>query len=196
MDFPGSPAVETPTYKARACAGLVAQPCPTPGDPTTVARRAALSMGLASQECLPGLPSPSPGDRPNSGTHLPASPVSCLGRRFCTAAPLGKPQGSTPAQGPEVLCAAHQGQALRQNNRDKPLLLLLTCKHWPRHRFSGRVPRHGKNINMSLLLAHCFSSVQSLSRVWLFATPWTAARQASLSITHSPSLLKLTSSSR
>ena len=27
-----------------------------------------------------------------------------------------------------------------------------------------------------------FSSVQSLSRVWLFATPWTAARQASLSI--------------
>ena len=28
------------------------------------------------------------------------------------------------------------------------------------------------------------SSVQSLSRVWLFATPWTAARQASLSITN------------
>ena len=35
-----------------------------------------------------------------------------------------------------------------------------------------------------------FSSVQSLSRVWLFATPWTAARQASLSITNSWSLLK------
>ena len=32
-----------------------------------------------------------------------------------------------------------------------------------------------------------FSSVQSLSRVRLFATPWTAARQASLSITNSPS---------
>ena len=30
-----------------------------------------------------------------------------------------------------------------------------------------------------------FSSVQSLSRVWLFATPWTAACQASLSITNS-----------
>ena len=29
-----------------------------------------------------------------------------------------------------------------------------------------------------------FSSVQSLSRVWLFATPWTTARQASLSITN------------
>ena len=34
------------------------------------------------------------------------------------------------------------------------------------------------------------SSVQSLSRVWLFATPWTAARQASLSITNSRSLLR------
>ena len=37
------------------------------------------------------------------------------------------------------------------------------------------------------------SSVQSLSRVRLFATPWTAARQASLSITSSRSLLKLMS---
>ena len=38
-----------------------------------------------------------------------------------------------------------------------------------------------------------FSSVQSLSRVWLFATPWTAACQASLSITNSWSLPKLIS---
>ena len=38
-----------------------------------------------------------------------------------------------------------------------------------------------------------FSSVQSLSCVRLFATPWTAARQASLSITSSLSLLKLMS---
>ena len=36
-----------------------------------------------------------------------------------------------------------------------------------------------------------FSSVQSLIRVQLFVTPWTAARQASLSITNSQSLLKL-----
>ena len=35
-----------------------------------------------------------------------------------------------------------------------------------------------------------FNSVQSLSCVQLFATPWTAARQASLSITNSWSLLK------
>ena len=37
------------------------------------------------------------------------------------------------------------------------------------------------------------SSVQSLSQIWLFATPWTAALQASLSITNSWSLLKLMS---
>ena len=35
--------------------------------------------------------------------------------------------------------------------------------------------------------------VQSLSRVWLFVTPWTATRQVSLSITNSQSLLQLTS---
>ena len=40
---------------------------------------------------------------------------------------------------------------------------------------------------------HLFSSVQSVSRVRLFVTPWTAARQAFLSITSSWSLLKLVS---
>ena len=38
-----------------------------------------------------------------------------------------------------------------------------------------------------------FSSVHSLSRIRLFATPWTAAHQASLSITNSRSLTKLMS---
>ena len=38
-----------------------------------------------------------------------------------------------------------------------------------------------------------FSSVQSLSCVQLFATPWTVAYQASLSITNSQNLLKLMS---
>ena len=39
----------------------------------------------------------------------------------------------------------------------------------------------------------CFSSVQSLRCVWLLATPWIAARHASLSITNSWSSLKLMS---
>ena len=43
------------------------------------------------------------------------------------------------------------------------------------------------------LISVQFSSVQLLSRVRLFASPWTAARQASLSITNSQSLFKLMS---
>ena len=43
------------------------------------------------------------------------------------------------------------------------------------------------------LISYQFSSVQSLSRGQLFATPWTVAHQASLSITNSRSLLKLRS---
>ena len=51
-----------------------------------------------------------------------------------------------------------------------------------------------KKIYWSLVhLQFVFSSVQPLSRVRLFATPWTASHQASLSTTNSRSLLKLMS---
>ena len=40
-------------------------------------------------------------------------------------------------------------------------------------------------------LTKSHQSVQSISRVWIFMAPWTAARQASLSIPNSWSLLKL-----
>ena len=40
-------------------------------------------------------------------------------------------------------------------------------------------------------LSHPISSVQSLSRVWLFATPWTAGCQTSLSITNFHSIVFL-----
>ena len=48
------------------------------------------------------------------------------------------------------------------------------------------------NYHIIALISHVskFSSVQSLSSVWFFATPWIAARQASLSITNFRSLLK------
>ena len=46
---------------------------------------------------------------------------------------------------------------------------------------------HGKRVHRTI------SSVQSLSHVQLFATPWTVACQASLSITNSRSLLRLMS---
>ena len=48
-------------------------------------------------------------------------------------------------------------------------------------------------ITLSLLIDFCLSSVQLLSCVQLFVTLWTAAQQASLSITDSWSLLKLMS---
>ena len=48
-----------------------------------------------------------------------------------------------------------------------------------------------KNIHSTSMAQ--FSSVQSLSCVWLFETPWTTAHQASLSITNSWSLPKLMS---
>ena len=50
---------------------------------------------------------------------------------------------------------------------------------------------HGtRTENFTICMEIQFSSVQSLSRVWLFATPWTAAHQASLSTTNSQSLPK------
>ena len=49
------------------------------------------------------------------------------------------------------------------------------------------------SVSLFLLRVFLFSSVQLLSHVWLFATPWIAARQASLSITDSGSSLRLTS---
>ena len=59
-------------------------------------------------------------------------------------------------------------------------------------------PRRGEQALILLRLCYRerhqqFSSIQSLSRVRLFVTPWTAARQVSLSITNSRSLLKLMS---
>ena len=56
--------------------------------------------------------------------------------------------------------------------------------------YSNRIQEHNKVLNLSIHIVIQVSSVQSLSHVRLFATPWTAAGQASLSITNSWSLLK------
>ena len=53
------------------------------------------------------------------------------------------------------------------------------------------ITSQGNNLYSNPCLS--ITSVQSLSRVWLFAIPWTAAHQASLSNTNSWSLLKLMS---
>ena len=69
---------------------------------------------------------------------------------------------------------------------------------WSEQSRSLKMSKKARNVCRVLSWAWCqaladgmFSSVHSLSRVWIFATPWTAARQASLSITNSQSLLKL-----
>ena len=54
-------------------------------------------------------------------------------------------------------------------------------------------PSHFNSLAMSFNVMVQFSSVQSLSHVPLFAIPWTTARQTSLSITNSQTLLKLMS---
>ena len=55
------------------------------------------------------------------------------------------------------------------------------------------LPQGYSGFSMSISSLFQSSSVQSLSHVWLFVTPWTTTRQSSLSITSSWSLLKLMS---
>ena len=117
--------------------------------PWTVACQAPLSMGFSRKEYRSQLAFPPPEDLPNQTL---VSYISCIGCRFFTTLPHGKPS------------------------------LYLTFSI-----YSGTL-----NICPTTRRSN-ISSVQSLSRVQLFVTPWTAARQASLSITNYRSLLKLMS---
>ena len=98
---------------------------------------------------------PIPGDPPHTGIRC-ASPAS--GGRFFTIEPPGKP---------------NKGNGEMENHLPKSLLL---------HLVSHTLFHHGPEKGCPSVQ---FSSVQSLSRVQLFATSWTAACQASLSITNS-----------
>ena len=68
------------------------------------------------------------------------------------------------------------------------ILYMCVCMHVHNHIFFIH-----SSVDEHLGCSHIISSVQLLSRVPLFVTPWTVARQASLSITNSRSLLKLIS---
>ena len=100
-----------------------------------------------------------------------------------------------------------QGEYLHHGNQQKTLLFWFT--HWP---IVLLIVMTGKVVSWvdllgfvgllvpvtttqlhSCILKVAISPVQSLSHVRLFATPWTAAHQAFLSITNSWSLLKLMS---
>ena len=64
---------------------------------------------------------------------------------------------------------------------------------WSAYFLPSTVPVVEKQMTECFSSVQFFGSVQSLSRVRLFATPWIAARQASLSITNSRRSPKLTS---
>ena len=112
------------------------------------------------------MPFPPPGDLPDPGTK-PASPV-LAGRSFTTEAP-GKPP---------ILTSRHSFSLNSQRTKLRPQsqvgLRKVTHRKWQSWNKNSK-----------------FCSVQSLSRVQLFATPWTAAHQPSPSITNSWNLLKL-----
>ena len=72
--------------------------------------------------------------------------------------------------------------------RDQTLVSCITGRF-----FTIWATREAQTISANHLKVVQFSSVHSLSRVQLFVTPWISARQASLSITNSRSLLKLMS---
>ena len=59
--------------------------------------------------------------------------------------------------------------------------------------FEIHLSNFGSQLLSTAIFRNSFNSVHSLSRVRLFATPWTAAHQGSLSITNSQSLFKLMS---
>ena len=82
-------------------------------------------------------------------------------------------------------------KSLFQHHNSKTLIL--RCSAFFIVQLSYPYMTTGKTIALTRWTFVQFSSVQSLSRVQLFATPWIAARQAFLSITNSRSSLRLTS---
>ena len=111
----------------------------------------------------------SPEDLPNPGIE-PRSPI------FQVDSVPAEPQGKPKNTGVGSLSLLQQIFLTQQSKQG-----LLHCR-WILYQLSyQRSPHRG------------FSSVQLLSHVRFFATPWTIAHQASLSITNSQSLLKLMS---
>ena len=115
--------------------------------------------------------------------YLPLFPAMVPIIPFCTLDPsLGKPHC--------LVCSwSYWGICLLQTFAPSVQFPLVPS------RVSGLPPCESANLHAIAFMkqSSSVSSFQSLSRVQLFATPWTAARQASLPITNSRSLLKLMS---
>ena len=103
--------------------------------------------------------------------------------------------GDLPNQGIEPRSPALQADSLPAEPQEKRIhLIICPLLFFPLSLSLSRFPRlilcfsHFSMLLSFLFLCiffnFQFSSVRSLSHVWLFATPWTAAHQASLSITN------------
>ena len=143
-----------------------------------VAHQAPFSMGFPRQEYWSGLPFPSPGELPNPGIEPGSPALQADSLQNCSQSP----QGSLICL---YTCLKQQCLYFKVFTFFGPARSLLrqglsSCS-------AGAPLPHGCGIPVPL------SSVQLLSRVLLFSTPQTAARQASLSITNSQSLLKFMS---
>ena len=121
------------------------------------------------------LPPPSSGLRPNNreGTQPHPSTENWIQDLLSMASPI-RTRPSFPLS-----------QSLPSGSFHERLILL-------NQRADNENHNHRKRTNQ-ITWTTAFPSVQSLSSVWLFVTTWTAARQASLSITNSWSLPKLMS---
>ena len=138
----------------------------------TIASQAPWSMGLSRQEYWSEFPCPPPGDLPNPGTE-PTSPVSLpLQVDSSHTESLGSPLPHSAAvaaakslQSCPTLCDPTDGSL---PGSPVPGILQARTPGW----FANSFPNAWK----------WKVKVKSLSRVWLFATPWTAAHQAPLSM--------------
>ena len=95
--------------------------------------------------------------------------------------PLGKKLFCFPTEPPAILSLSAMFEFLPRSH------ISIGLSHLENHNFYDF---HDITIQFSSVQ---FNSVQLLSHVWLFVTPWIRARQASLSITNSGSLPKLMS---
>ena len=93
-------------------------------------------------------------------------------QEYCSGLPFPSP-GNLPNPGTEPLFLALQLDSLPLSHQGSPGMI---------NKWSISISKHAHQHHEP------FSSVQSLSCVQLFATPWTAALQASLSITNSREL--------
>ena len=157
-------------------------------------------MGFSRQEYWSRLPYPSPGDLPNPGIK-PRSPA--LQADALPSEKLRESQLSGPEWGvfwldcspfPQYGIHIHTFVGLHKLFSHVLIIPILPSSlktsYW---HFKFQLMCHLLYEAFPQVLPVQFSSVQSISCVRLFATPWIASRQASLSITISQSSLKLMS---